>query len=292
MSREDKGITRRKVVRFSEAGAATPEEDSVAVEEPLEIRVSGDTVAITMRTPGQDRELAVGFLFSEGILRSVDDLGGVTYCGHPGEEGWGNIIEVTPAPGLVLEVERVSASRRGTLTTAACGVCGRRSVEDLMAVCSPVPAGLVLAPEVVARATQHLRDVQRNFARTGGVHAAAVLDAHGEVLASAEDVGRHNAVDKVVGTLVLGGAVRSSRASPSSPAPHPERSLAVLVVSGRASFEIIQKAAVARIPVVASVSAASSLAIDLAERFGVTLATFVRGGHFNLYTHPARLGRP
>jgi FdhD protein len=292
MRREEKGITRRKVARFSEAGAATPEEDSVAVEEPLEIRVSGDTVAITMRTPGQDRELAVGFLFSEGILRSVDDLGGVTYCGHPGEEGWGNIIEVTPAPGLVLEVERMSASRRGTLTTAACGVCGRRSVEDLMAMCSPVPPGQVLAPEVVARATEHLRAVQHNFARTGGVHAAAVLDAHGEVLASAEDVGRHNAVDKVVGTLVLGGAVRSSRASPGSLAPHPERPPAVLVVSGRASFEIVQKAAVARIPVVASVSAASSLAIDLAERSGVTLATFVRGGGFNLYTHPARLGRP
>jgi FdhD protein len=165
-------------------------------------------------------------------------------------------------------------------------------VEDLMAVCSPVPPGLVLAPEVVARATEHLRDVQRNFARTGGVHAAAVLDAHGEVLASAEDVGRHNAVDKVVGSLVLGGAVRSSRASPSSPALPPEPPPAVLVVSGRASFEIIQKAAVARIPVVASVSAASSLAIDLAERSGVTLATFVRGGRFNLYTHPARLGRP
>lgn len=292
MSREEKGVTRRTVVRFSEAGAARPEEDAVAVEEPLEIRVSGDTVAITMRTPGQDRELAVGFLFSEGLLRSAEDVGGVAHCGRPGEEGWGNIIEVTPAPGLVLEVERVSAARRGTLTTAACGVCGRRSVEDLMAVCSPVPAGRGLAPEVVARATEQLRGVQRNFARTGGVHAAAVLDADGALLASAEDVGRHNAVDKVVGALVLGGAVRSSRASPSGPAPSPERQPAVLVVSGRASFEIVQKAAVARLPVVASVSAASSLAIELAERSGVTLATFVRGGRFNVYTHPARLGRP
>lgn len=292
MSREEKGVTRRTVVRFSEAEAAAPEEDSVAVEEPLEIRVSGDTVAITMRTPGQDRELAVGFLFSEGILRSVEDLGGVTYCGRPGEEGWGNIIEVTPAPGLVLEVERVNSSRRGTLTTAACGVCGRRSVDDLMAVCTPVPPGPVLAPEVVGRATDRLRDLQRNFARTGGVHAAAVLDASGELLSSAEDVGRHNAVDKVVGTLVLSGAVRSSRASPSLPAPPPEHPPTVLVVSGRASFEIVQKAAVARIPIVASVSAASSLAIDLAERSGVTLATFVRGGRFNVYTHPERLLRP
>jgi FdhD protein len=287
MSREDKGVTRRRVQRYSQATVAAPEEDAVAVEEPLEIRVSGDTVAITMRTPGQDRELAVGFLFSEGIIRSVDDLGGVAYCGRPGEEGWGNIIEVTPAAGLVLEVEKVSAARRGTLTTAACGVCGRRTVDDLMAVCSPVAPGLVLEPKVVAQATERLREVQRNFAHTGGVHAAAALDPGGALLASAEDVGRHNAVDKVVGTLVLSGAVRSSRASVSGVAPRPP---AMLVVSGRASFEIIQKAAMARIAVVASVSAASSLAIDLAERMGITLATFVRGGRFNVYTHPSRLG--
>jgi FdhD protein len=292
MSREEKGVTRRTVVRFSEAEARAPEEDSVAVEEPLEIRVSGDTVAITMRTPGLDRELAVGFLFSEGILRSVDDLGGVSYCGRPGEEGWGNTLEVTPAPGVVLDVERVSAARRGTLTTAACGVCGRRSVEDLMAVCSPLPPGLVLAPQVVARAAERLGDIQRNFAHTGGVHAAAVLDSSGELLAAAEDVGRHNAVDKVMGALVLSGAVRSSRATPSLLAPRPERTPAILVVSGRASFEIVQKAAVAQVAVVASVSAASSLAIDLAEQSGVTLATFVRGGRFNVYTHPTRLRTP
>ncbi|WP_224371460.1 formate dehydrogenase accessory sulfurtransferase FdhD [Hyalangium versicolor] len=290
MSREEKGITQRPMVRFSDAGGLASEEDSVAVEEPLEIRVSGDTVAITMRTPGQDRELTVGFLFSEGILRSVDDLGGVAYCGRPGEEGWGNVIEVTPAAGLVLEVERVSAARRGTLTTAACGVCGRRSVDDLMAVCSPIPAGLALGPEVVARATERLREVQLNFARTGGVHAAAVLDSRGELLAAAEDIGRHNAVDKVVGALVLSGRVRSSRASTSSSVPRSELPPALLVVSGRASFEIVQKAAVARIPVVASVSAASSLAIDLAHRSGVTLATFVRDGRFNVYTHAQRLG--
>jgi FdhD protein len=292
MSREERGVTRREVSRFSDGSTNAPEQDVVAVEEPLEIRVSGDTVAITMRTPGQDRELAVGFLFSEGIIRSVDDLGGVAYCGRPGEEGWGNVIEVTPAPGLVLEVERVSASRRGTLTTAACGVCGRRSVDDLMEVCAPVPPGPVLAPEVLTRATVRLRDVQRNFAQTGGVHAAAVLDASGALLASAEDVGRHNAVDKVVGSLVLGGSVRSSRASVSGTAPRAGSPPTVLVVSGRASFEIIQKAAVARIPVVASVSAASSLAVDLAQRMGVTLAAFVRGERFNVYTHPSRLKLP
>ena len=179
------------------------------------------------------------------------------------------------------------AARRGTLTTSACGVCGRRNVDDLLAVCPPLPAGPVLAPDAVARATEHLRGVQRNFARTGGVHAAAVLDAEGHLLAAHEDVGRHNAVDKVVGSLVLAGVVRQGRR------PHPPltRQPAVLAVSGRVSFEIIQKAAMARIPIVAGVSAASSLAVDLALRAGMTLATFVRNGRFNVYTGQERLIR-
>lgn len=287
MTGRARGVARRTVRRFGDAGLGAPEEDAVAVEEPLEIRVGGDTVAVTMRTPGEDRQLAVGFLFSEGILRSVDDVGSLFHCGRPGEEGYGNVLEVVPAAGVVLEVERVAASRRGTLTTAACGVCGRRTVEDLLTVCAPVPPGPGVSAAVVARATERLRDVQRNFERTGGVHAAAALDEAGAVLAAFEDVGRHNAVDKVVGALVLEGAVRSPRAVGGGPrAPHGPR---VLAVSGRASFEIVQKAAMARIPVVASVSAASSLAIELAERSGVTLATFVRGGRFNVYTHPARL---
>ncbi len=282
-----RGVTRRTVVRYADATLASqPEPDAVAIEEPLEIRILGDTLAVTMRTPGEDRQLATGFLFSEGILRSVEDLGGLSHCGRPGEEGYGNVLEVTPAPGVVLEVEKVSASRRGTLTTAACGVCGRRSVEDLMAVCSPVPPGPTVSAAVLARVTGRLRDVQRNFARTGGVHAAAALDAEGHVLAAFEDVGRHNAVDKVVGALVLEQGLRSARASPG---PVPTVKPVFLVVSSRASFEIIQKAAMARIPVVASVSAASSLAIDLAERAGVTLATFVRDGRFNVYCHAGRL---
>lgn len=287
MTGRTRGVAWRTVRRFGDTGPGAPEEDAVAVEEPLEIRVGGDTVAVTMRTPGEDRRLAVGFLFSEGILRSVDDVGSLFHCGRPGEEGYGNVLEVVPAAGVVLEVERVAASRRGTLTTAACGVCGRRSVEDLLTVCAPLPPGPPVSAAVVARATERLRDVQRNFERTGGVHAAAALDEAGEVLAAFEDVGRHNAVDKVVGALVLEGVVRSPRAvGGGAKAPRVPR---VLAVSGRASFEIVQKAAMARIPVVASVSAASSLAIELAERSGVTLATFVRGGRFNVYTHPERL---
>ncbi|NMO13985.1 formate dehydrogenase accessory sulfurtransferase FdhD [Pyxidicoccus fallax] len=283
---DSRGVARRPVRRWNGAELASSQEDDVAVEEPLEIRVSGDPVAITMRTPGQDRELATGFLFSEGILRSVEDLGGLAHCGRPGEEGWGNVMEVTPAPGAVLDVERVRSARRGTLTTSACGVCGRRSVEDLLAVCPPVPPGPVLRPDVIARAIERLRDVQRNFARTGGVHAAAALDADGQVLAAFEDVGRHNAVDKVVGALVLEGTVRSTRVSRT---PSLTRQPVLLCVSGRVSFEIIQKAAMARIPVVAGVSAASTLAIELALRSGMTLATFVRDGRFNVYAGPERL---
>jgi FdhD protein len=279
------GVTRRPVLRHTPATPLAPSEpDTVAIEEPLDIRISGDTVAVTMRTPGADRFLVVGFLFAEGLIHSAEDLGGLAHCGRPGEEGYGNIVEVTPAPGLVIDLEKVGTSKRGTLTTAACGVCGRRSVDDLMAACSTVPPGPELPVSVLARATERLRTVQPNFARTGGVHAAAALDAEGRVLAAFEDVGRHNAVDKVVGAMVLEHGLRSARASrPAEARP------TVLVVSGRVSFEIIQKAAMARCPVVASVSAASSLAIDLAERAGITLATFVRDGRFNVYTSPERI---
>lgn len=279
------GVTRRPVSRYTPDGRLAPADpDTVAIEEPLEIRISGDTVAVTMRTPGADRYLVTGFLFAEGLIHSAEDLGGLAHCGRPGEEGYGNIVEVTPAPGLVIDLERMGASKRGTLTTSACGVCGRRSVDDLLATCSPVPPGPEIPASVLARATGHLRTVQPNFARTGGVHAAAALDEQGAVLTAFEDVGRHNAVDKVVGALLLEHGLRSARASqPAALRP------TVLVVSGRVSFEIVQKAAMARCPLVASVSAASSLAIDLAGRAGITLATFVRDGRFNVYTHPERI---
>jgi FdhD protein len=285
----DRQLTPRPLLRIRVEGVGPPEEDVLAVEEPLEIRVAGEPVAITMRTPGDDARLAVGFLFSEGILRSIDDVGTVAHCGRPGEEGFGNVLDVTPAPGVVLDVERVETSRRGTLTTAACGVCGRRTVEDLLSRCGRVPPGPAVAASLVARAPELLRQEQRTFTATGGVHAAAALGPDGEVLAAFEDVGRHNAVDKVVGELVhtrRAGARMLERPAAAGPRP------AVLVVSGRASFELVQKAAMCGIPVLASVSAASSLAVDLAERTGVALATFVRGGRFNLYTHPERIHFP
>jgi FdhD protein len=280
------GVAQRRVRHADPGGPLSPEkDDAVAVEEPLEIRVAGEPVSVTMRTPGDDARLAVGFLYSEGIVRSHDDVGAVAHCGRPGEEGFGNVIDLTPAPGLALPLEKVATSRRGTLTTSACGVCGRRTVDDLMDLAGELRPYTAVTREVLAHAPQALQAAQANFARTGGVHAAAALDRNGLVLATFEDVGRHNAVDKVVGALVLDGRVSAARRE----ALPDERSAALLVVSGRASFEIVQKAAMAGIPVVASVSAASTLAIDLAERAGVALASFVRNGSFNLHTRPDRI---
>jgi FdhD protein len=269
-------------VVLSGADAAS-RDDAVAVEEPLEIRIAGDAVAVTMRTPGDDGDLALGFLFAEGIVESAADVGAVAHCGRPGDEGFGNVVEVTPGAGAVLEWERVDATRRGTITTSACGVCGRRSIDDLLALCQPLPPGPCVSRAAVLRAIEEMRTAQELFERTGGTHAAAAHAAGGERLAAREDVGRHNAVDKVVGALLRERLVgRGAEAGPRRPA--------VLAVSGRASFEIIQKAARARIPVVASVSAPTSLAVDLSVRAGLTLAGFVRGGRINVYAHPYRLG--
>ncbi len=264
----EKGVGVRRVQRRD----GSTQDDPVAVEEPLEIRVGTDPVATTMRTPGDDARLAVGFLFSEGIIRSRADLGTLSHCGHPGDEGYGNVFEVTPAGGARLPLERAEAARRGTLTTSACGVCGRRTIDDLLAICPVSPVEPTIASAWVASAPEHL--LQPNFARTGGVHAAAVLTAAGGVLATFEDVGRHNAVDKAIGELVLADRLGAG---------------AMLVVSGRSSFEIVQKAAMARLTVVASVSAPSTLAIELAEKTGICLVGFVREGRFNVYSHPTRL---
>jgi len=266
-----KGVVTRSTHRADGVAA----EDQVAIEEPLQIRVASEAVSVTMRTPGDDAKLAVGFLFSEGIVRSAADVGTVSHCGRPGDEGYGNVIEVTAASGANLPLERAEAARRGTLTTAACGVCGRRQIDDLLSQVPVLEGGASVSTRLLN--ADALTALQQNFAKTGGVHAAAALDYNGKLLASYEDVGRHNAVDKVVGDLVLSGRLGKA---------------AVLLVSGRSSFEIVQKAAMAKVPVVASVSAASSLAIDLAQRAGITLVAFVRGGRFNVYSHAQRLTHP
>lgn len=272
-----KGVARREVRRLAAGALGAAQEDDVVAEEPLEIRAAGETMAITMRTPGADRELAVGFLFAEGVIASRDDVSSVAHCGRPDQEGFGNTIDVRPGAGVSLDVDRLSATRRGTLTTAACGVCGRRSVDDVIALCKPQKiAAAMIASETIANATASLKRLQPNFSRTGGIHAAALLDAQGEVMAAYEDIGRHNALDKVVGKLVLDGRI-----------PGPEATL--LVVSGRASFEVVQKASAAGIPIIASVSAASSLAVDLARAAGITLCGFVRDGNMTVYAHAERI---
>ncbi|MDE2890465.1 MAG: formate dehydrogenase accessory sulfurtransferase FdhD [Gemmatimonadota bacterium] len=273
------GITQRVVSRMDDGCPPRSVRDELAIEEPLEIRVAGDPVAVTMRSPGEDARLAAGFLFSEGIIGSIEDVGRVFHCGRPGTEGYGNAIDVLPAPGHSLDIERVSASRRGTLTTSACGVCGRQDVADLVARCSVLPPGPKIPATLLIESIDGMRRIQPTFAHTGGVHAAAAFDRDGRALVCSEDVGRHNAVDKTVGALLFDRLVGASSGA------------VLLAVSGRASFEIVQKAAVARIPVVASVSAASSLAVDLASDVGITLAGFVRRKGFNLYAHPERVAQ-
>ncbi len=251
------------------AGAQARVDDAVAVEEPLEIRISGDTVAVTMRTPGHDRELALGFLFAEGFIRSVADVSSVAHCGRTTDEGRANTLEITPAPGVRIELGTDGpAQRRGTVTSA-CGVCGRRSIDDLLARCAPVKSDLTTIGAAIERALRGLEDAQTLFRRTGGCHGAALATADGVVEVAFEDVGRHNAVDKVIGSRMLASAL-----------PLAQR---MLVVSGRTSFEVVQKAVAAGVPVVIGVSAPSSLAVDMARRAGITLIGFARGGDFVVY---------
>ncbi len=269
-------LVERPVVR---AGGGTL--DAVAVEEPLEIRVDGETVATTMRTPGADADLALGFLFAEGILGAAADVGTIVHCGRPGDEGYGNVLDVRSAGGTRIDPERVLEGRRFLTVSAACGVCGRVSIEKLLERIRPV-ADRPVAPALVTAGVAALARSQPVFRRTGGLHAAALLAGGGEVIAAAEDVGRHNAVDKAVGAALRVGQAGAG--------VDPRDAPALLAVSGRAGFEIVQKGAMAGVAVIASVSAPSSLAVDLAAAAGVTLVGFVRGERMNVYTHAERLG--
>jgi FdhD protein len=250
----------------------------LAVEEPLEIQVAGEPVATTMRTPGEDHFLALGFLFAEGIIAGADDVCGVYPAGPHTASGFRSVVDVVPSSGARIDVARLERSHRAVTPSSACGVCGRDSIADLCA--RLVPRALRkggLDGGLLARAPQILAEHQPRFLQTGGMHAACAVNGRGEVLAHAEDVGRHNAVDKVVGRLLC-----------RKPWPLDGEEL-LLVVSGRASFEVVQKAAVAGFGTVASVSAPSSLAVATAHQAGVTLAGFVREGRFSLYTHPERI---
>jgi FdhD protein len=257
----------------------------MAVEEPLEVRLHGRSFAVIMRTPGADRELAAGFLLAERVVRTSDDLGTIEHCTdhstQPGPNGPGlrgpseNIVNVTLMNTTADELERVLADRRAMVANSSCGLCGRSSIESLKTDVPPLPIDGGVMASVLAALPDRLRARQPGFDQTGGLHAAGLFTRTGELMTVAEDVGRHNAVDKVIGRLLL----RDELPAPDS----------VLVVSGRASFEIVQKAVLAGIPIVAAVSAPSSLAVDLAEDTGVTLLGFVREGGFNIYAHGARV---
>jgi FdhD protein len=272
----ERGIETRPRRRSDPSTGAldAPELDELAVEAPLEIRLAGEPLATTMRTPGDDPALALGFLFAEGIVESARQVGTLAHCGSPADEGYGNVIEVTPGPGVAFDPERTGASRRGTLVMASCGVCGRASIDDLLARLPEAPPARSLSLSLLASAPEALASDQPGFARTGAVHAAAALTIDGSLLALAEDVGRHNAVDKVIGRLLTSDRLADA---------------AILVVSGRTSFEIVQKAAVARCSAVVAVSGPTTLAVDLADRAGLVLAGFARAGRLNVYTHGALL---
>jgi len=260
------------------AEGATARADFLATEEPLGIRVDGTALTMTMRTPGDDVELAAGFLVSEAVVRTPADITGIklcdgTSCGHGDHDGMGNIADVSLAPGVTVS----PGARRNFMTTSACGVCGKASIEDICVLpdraLATDPARF--APSVLATLPERLREAQRVFSRTGGLHAAGLFTGDGELIIVREDVGRHNAVDKVVGWALLAGRLPLSGC--------------ILLVSGRASFELVQKAVLAGIPLLAAVSAPSSLAVDLAQEAGLTLVGFLRGPSMNVYTGAERL---
>jgi FdhD protein len=263
----------------SRGGSARARSDHLVTEEPCEIRVLHrgveHQVAVTMRTPGGDFELAVGFLHSEGFLRDRSEVEKVSYCASGPPEQLYNLVTVELSDAAPFDPDRLS---RHFYTTSSCGVCGKASLDAIKVQGSPeLSRGPVLDADTILSLPGKLRAKQRVFERTGGLHAAGLFDERGAPLIVREDVGRHNAVDKLVGALVLAGRV-----------PAGERALQV---SGRASFEILQKALVAGIPFVSAVSAPSSLAVSLADDFGMTLVGFVGESSFNVYSGSSRISR-
>ena len=247
-------------------------EDDVVVEEPLEVRVNGDSISVTMRTPGADFDLAVGLLWTEGVIHSGDEIGTIAYCPDEEQPELKNIVNV----GLVDADRKLESSRR-LWSNSSCGLCGKATLEAIHQVCRRIESDMTVNYDVLCALPSRLRQAQINFERTGGIHAVGLFDARGELLLLREDIGRHNAVDKV-----LGAALRDPKVNLSQTA---------MMVSGRLGFEIAQKAVVAGIPIVASISAPSSLAIELAGDFGMTLVGFLRGRSMNIYTHSERVAK-
>ncbi len=264
---------RRVAMSRCEAGRLRETRDAVACEEPLEIQLDGAPLAVVMRTPGSDRELVLGLLLAEGIVTCAKDVASVHHESvTPDPDAAGNVIRVNLRPGLRVDVE---ALRRNLYASASCGVCGKATIEQVLRAAPPLDDPARFDADFFVSLPERLREAQKGFAETGGLHAAALFDADGKLRVVREDVGRHNAVDKTVGWAL-------------------ERELLplaghVLLVSGRISFEVAQKALAARVPVVAAVSAPSSLAVALAEQAGLALVGFLRGGGFNVYGRRERI---
>ncbi|MFF7814321.1 formate dehydrogenase accessory sulfurtransferase FdhD [Streptomyces sp. NPDC007945] len=270
-------VTERRRVTRIRGGAVSTRPDTLVAEEPLEIRLNGKPLAITMRTPGDDFALAAGFLVSEGVLASAADVRSIVYCAGAKEDGTNsyNVVDVGLAPGV--PVPDITLERN-VYTTSSCGLCGKASLDAVRTTARfPIADNppVRVSPALLSALPDRLRAAQKVFDTTGGLHAAALFTEDGELLDVREDVGRHNAVDKLVGRALREDLLPLDRA--------------VLLVSGRASFELAQKAVMAGIPVLAAVSAPSSLAVDLAAEAGLTLVGFLRGPDMNLYTHPDRV---
>ena len=259
-----------QIVRLRNPGRASIETDPLAREEPLEIRVRGRSVAVTMRTPGHDAELAAGFLLAEGLIKKRGDVVEIAPCVQGG--GDQNILNVFLSPRVKVDWEQLT---RHVFASSSCGLCGKASIDSVHQHFPPVTAQLKISAKTDASLPDALRAAQKTFAATGGLHAAAVFDLKGRLIVAREDVGRHNAVDKVIGRGFLTRLLPFDR--------H------MLLVSGRASFEIMQKALAARIPIVCAVSAPSSLAVEFARESGQTLVGFLRGRTMNVYSHAGRI---
>jgi FdhD protein len=275
--RRERTLTPARLVPVVHVGpeGVTRMTDAAAAEEPLDVRLHGKSFAVIMRTPGEDRALAAGFLLSERLIRSADDIGAIEHCRHPDQRKAHHVVDVFLRGDAAARVPAMLENRRQVIANSSCGVCGRATIDELRADIAPLAAAWTIDVGVIRQLPDRLRARQSTFDETGGLHGAAIFAIDGALLASAEDVGRHNAVDKSIGALLLKEDLGTSPG--------------VLMVSGRVSFEIVQKAWLAGIPVVAAISAPTSLAIELAEEAGITLLGFVREKSLNIYTHTSRI---
>jgi FdhD protein len=262
-------IVQRKIRRWRSGHRTELFVDELTAEEPLEIQIETRPVVVTMRTPGHDEELAAGFLISEGLIRRQSDVKKIQ---RDPRSRTGNVLQVFLQPEVRVDFARLT---RHVYASSSCGLCGKASIAAVRQEFKPLRNGLVVRPAALLQAAEHLQKAQAVFARTGGLHAAALCDRDGQLVVLREDVGRHNAVDKVLGYGALQNLLPFDR--------H------ILLVSGRASFEILQKALAGRIPVVAAVSAPSSLAVEFADEAGITLVGFLRPDRMNIYSHPKRI---